>query len=108
MTLDDLITELLDRGHRLHYLRQCGTVWEAMILKPIEHSPSGFRNALGYGQSSSPHEALSLALETIESDPEFQSFEVSDITTPPAHLDIMKLVFEDKPAEISILKPRHL
>lgn len=111
MTLDDLIAEIIDRGYSLHYLRgNADSIWETCITKPLERKVNGYINAVGYGQSRiGPSEAIEYAIEAIEKDPHIESGEFkpaeNGIDLPPAHLDIMSIVFSDQPA---IFKRRQL
>lgn len=67
--INDLLTELCDRGYHLHYLRGPTHGWEASISRPLpQPRDDGYISAVGHGQGATALDALEDALDAVESD----------------------------------------
>lgn len=97
--LDDLLTELLERGYTLHYLR--GAPWEASIKRALAQPRNdSFLYAVGYGRGLTPSDAIDDAIVSLETDYELLSpptcvqLDERSLHAQPA-FDLMALITKD-------------
>ena len=97
--LEDLLTEILERGYALHYLR--GAPWEASITRALtQPRDDGYRFAVGYGRGPTPADAIEDALAALETDFEFLEpptcvqMDEHRLQSQPA-FDLMALITKD-------------
>lgn len=105
--IDDLLTELCDRGYHLHYLRGPTHGWEASISRPLpQPRDDGYVSAVGHGQGATALDALEDALDAVESDFELLAPQtcdnyivqgLSDKPTGHAAIDITSLLTNLRP-----------
>lgn len=93
--LDDLLTEIAERGYTLRLvgpLTDRALAWEASVTRPLPRpNPNSYAHAVGFWAATTAIEAIATALERLETDFEIQTTTLQTHKPAAEHVaDIIK------------------